>query len=807
MRREQVAVAITLGALLLATSAHAQDAERAEAVRWARAGDLDRAIARLRELRVAYPQNVSIAADLAVVLQWAGRDREMLEVFDTIAPETAPDYALFAAARAARSLGELERAETYLGRGAERFPDQNRWVVLRALVYADGARFEDAREVLTASYGTDPEDLEALLAWAYVSAASRNAPAALRYYTEVLKRQPENREALRGRIMALEALGAPLRAEELVRDSPGLLEPAERDRVAETRSAMLLRWGKLPTGDPRTRYDATDRAIEDLERRIAELEAGPATAALSRARFDLLVAYRERSRMRDAVLLYERLRREGVTVPAYARLSAASAYLYLEDPGAARDLYQSVVDEDPRDTEVRFEARLGLFYAWVELERHDRAYEVIDTLDREQPRFTRYLDTGATIENESKSTTAVAAALARSYAGQLAEAWDRLSPLAAAAPAASWLQSDLASVARARGWPRRSLALIEPWIRTEPDNADLKLGVAESLVDLRRYAEAGAAIDELSRLYPENKGVQSLKTDWDVHQMAEWVTRVEPSVGAEPTVPGAGVAVATRIWSPPLWDYWRVSAGYRYATENVEEGRETFHRVAAGIEYRGPGLRALAELTYNESTEDGFGGRGEIEWTPTDQISLFGVGEIFSLATPMRALKNGVRANALELGGAYRFDESRAARLSWRLMDFSDGNVRNELFPRFGQRVLDRPLFTLTATAELYVTTNSKTDVAYFSPEWLLSPTVAFIAEHVAWRRYRWSFVHALTGTVGGTFQSGFTGAPIGIVAYEHRWRFGPRVDLSYGVLFGSRVFDGDREQQWLGFTELSVRF
>jgi biofilm PGA synthesis protein PgaA len=797
-----VALAVMLAALLWSAGAEAQDAERVEAARWARDGELDRAIARLQALRLAYPGDIPIASDLAVILGWAGRDREMLEVFETIGPDAAFDYALFAAARSARAVGELDRADAYIKRGAERFPDEPRWALLRALVYVDGGRFEEARQVLTASYGTDPSDLEGLLAWGYLSAQARDLPAALRYYTEVLKHRPENREALAGRTMALEALGAPFRAQELGRAPAGLLDQSEQDRIAETQGAVMLRWGRLPVVDPARRFDATDRGIAALERRIAELEARPdgASVVLQRARFDLLVAYRDRSRMRDAVAVYERLRQEGVTVPAYARLSAASAYLYLEDPATARDLYQSVVDEDPKERETRFEAHLGLFYAWVELERYDRAYAVIDALEREQPPFATFLDTGATVGNDLRGSAAVAAALARYYSGQLAEAWDRLSPLAAAAPAASWLQADLASVARARGWPRRSLALIEPWLRSAPNDADLQLGHAETLLALRRYPEAGAAIDRLYAVFPENKSVQDLKKDWDVHRMWEWVTRVEPSYGAEPTAPGVGIAVTTRLWSPPLWDYWRATGEYRYVTEDLPEGRETWNRAAAGLEYRGPSLRAFAELTYNESTEDGLGGRAEIEWTPTDHVSLSGTGEIFSRETPIRALKNGTTADAVELGAGYRFHESRGLALTWRLMDFSDGNVRNELFPRFAQRVIDRPLFTLTGIGDLYYSTNSRTDVAYFSPEWVFTPTVALVAEHVAWQQYRRSFVHALTGTVGGTFQAGFDGEPIGIIAYEHRWQFGRQVALSYGILFGSRVFDGDREEEIAGF-------
>jgi biofilm PGA synthesis protein PgaA len=804
---------VLLVVLLWATAvAHAQNAERVEAVGWARAGDYVRAIERLRELRVQYPGDVPIAADLAVILEWAGREGEMLEVFDTIGPDAAPDYALFAAARSARTLGQFARADGYLQRGAARFPDEQRWPILRALVYVDAGRLEEARQVLLASHGPDPSDVEALLAWGYLSVQAQNPSAALRYYTEVLKQRPDNREALSTRVMILEALGAPFRAAELAREPADLLNSAERDRVAETQAAMRLRWGRLPVADPARRFDATDRGIATLEQRIAELEARTdATeqrdAALQRARFDLIVAYRDRSRMRDAVALYERLRRDGVTVPAFSRLSAASAYLYLENPETARELYQSVVDENLRDPETRFEAQLGLFYAWVELERYDRAYEVIDALEREQPPFTRFLDTAATIENDKRATASVAAALARYYGGQVAEAWDRLSPLAAAAPAASWTQADVASVARARGWPRRSLTLVEPWVRAAPNEVDLQLGRAASLLDLRRYREAGLAIEELYRVYPENKSVQNLKLDWDAHRMWEWVTRVEPSYGSEPTSQELGLAIETRLWSPPIRDYWRVTGAYRFATENLEEGREEWHRGAAGVEYRGPSLRAFAELTYNESTEDDFGGRAEIEWTPTDHVSLAAVGEIFSRDTPLRALKNGATADAVALGAGYRFHESRALGLSWRFMDFSDGNERHELFPRFTQRVIDWPRFTVTSLVELYYTANSRTDVVYFSPEWLFSPTLSAVIEHVAWRRYRRSFVHALTLMVGGTFQSGFDGEPIGSAAYEHRWLLGRQIALSYGILVASRVYDGDREQQVEGFVQLGVRF
>ena len=49
-----------------------------------------------------------------MILTWAERHREALEVFDTIPAGRAPGYALDAAGRAARILGDLPRADRYL---------------------------------------------------------------------------------------------------------------------------------------------------------------------------------------------------------------------------------------------------------------------------------------------------------------------------------------------------------------------------------------------------------------------------------------------------------------------------------------------------------------------------------------------------------------------------------------------------------------------------------------------------------------------------------------------------------------------
>src|SRR5262249_40066948 len=245
----------------------------------------------------------------------------------------------------------------------------------------------------------------------------------------------------------------------------------------------------------------------------------------------------------------------------------------------------------------------------------------------------------------------------------------------------------------------------------------------------------------------------------------------------------------------------------RYVTADTPEGRVTLNRPAIGLEYRGPGLRAYGEVNYNDTTLDQFGGRLLVQWAPDDHWQLYAYGEIFAETTPMRALKNGVTADAAEAGVSYRFHESRSVELAWRYTDFSDGNIRHEVFARLGQRVVDLPRFDVTATLDLYYSTNTQNNVPYFSPSEIFTPSLVVLAEHVAWRRYRRSFVQALELSIGGTFEEGFAGAVIGGGQYVHRWRWDPRYELSYGIRGASRVFDGGREADYGGFVQLNARF
>jgi len=113
----------------------------------------------------------------------------------------------------------------------------------------------------------------------------------------------------------------------------------------------------------------------------------------------------------------------------------------------------------------------------------------------------------------------------------------------------------------------------------------------------------------------------------------------------------------------------------------------------------------------------------------------------------------------------------------------------------------------LTGRLGMFGSTNSKQDVAYYSPEHDLTATAGLLAEHVLWRNYDHSLVQAFTLDAGAYAQGGFGTDWIGSVGYEHRWQFNPMTSFHYGVLLMRRVYDGDPEQSVVLTFGLSRRF
>jgi len=826
----RLGLAIVVGATILPAlgprTAHAGDAltwtgERDDAVTLARQGDTTAALAILRRLQPMHPGDVGLARDLVAITAWSGDDRETVELFEKLLTGPQPDYVIAAVAGAYLHLGQSAEALVLYRQGLARTPGDPRFASGEIRAMTDLGRIVPALAQAESNLATRGDRIEILLAAGYAARAQKKPVLALGYLDRATTLDPANRQVTHDRIMAIDEMGAPQVARQLSDENPGVLSADEVRQIDGDTAAALVRWGVLEPPSEELRFAASDRAIAALDVLIARWTAADADAGrdLLRARFDRMVAYRDRVRMSEVVAEYEDLVRRDVAIPGYALVAAADAYLYLRQPEVARDLYLRGLAVDPNNPDTR----LALFYAYVDLDDFEAAYREADSTAGQEPVWI-YLD-GLTVpvENPDQATSELTAAEARLYAGELADAHRRIAALANAAPNNTRYLSALANVYGARGWPRLAAEEYQISRALKPRNVTTEVGQALNELELREYPIVETAAADLMARFPESREAQRLDRLWQVHQMAEFSLDVEATPGGASSVNGGnGIAVEAQLYSPPIAYNWRGFGGTYLAHEQLPEGEGnvTLRQSALGIAYSGPDLEASVAGTlsaYGPDTgetlrsdiDEGRGGlRAEATWSLDDYLQIGADAEIFSRDTPLRAIGNGITANALSLQGTYRQSELRAIRVGGQVMDFSDGNQRSILDTAYTQRLVTRPHVTLDGILGLAGSANSAdSNRPYYNPGRDALATAAASIQQDLYRRYELIWDHHLVLTPGLYWQQGFGTAPVASVLYEQRLRIDDVFDAGVGLNLGRQSYDGEYENAIAVLFSLTQRF
>ncbi len=762
---------------------------------------------RLARLGLArFPAETVWPVLLALVQVDAGRPEAALATLATPAAlraeagerGRADAYARLAEVRALRDRKEFAAAEAAARAGLRRHPGDAAFALILGLVLADQGRADEARAVLRGVARGRP--LELLLAEGYAAEVGRDPFAALDAYAAAARLAPGMAEGRQGSARVLDGLGGPFGAEALLRAPPPPLEVP--GWMAANGAAAMVRWGASvrPSPAPERRFDGTDAALARIDALlVGEGDAGPRR----RLEQDRVVALRDRVRMHEAEALAERLAEAG-PLPGYVRQARADALLYLRRPEAAAAEFQAVLAADPGNQDARY----GLFYAQVEAEDFTAAYATVDAILAAQPPWRGFQEDPTRYPNPDYTPAALTAAQARFYGDQLAEAWRRLEPLVLGAPANQDVRLAGAAVAGARGWPHLAAAETEIAANLAPQRLSARIALAELDMAQYRFAAAERRIAELMAVWPENRAVQRLARDLDAQRRFVLEAEVRPgdSDGGGANASGKTIEATVRLYSPPIADNWRLFALSDAATAQPPEGYANRERVGAGVEYRAPYWRASAYATQSFGTLNRAGGGATLDWTPDDQWRVSASAELFSASTPLRGLLQGVTANEVAGRATWRRDESLSVSAALAWLPFSDGNRRLAGGVELRARVLDLPHWDITARGDLYSSRNTLTNVPYFSPKSDVSATGGVLVEHVAWRRYDNSFVHALTLDAGTYTQQGYGTDWIATVGYEHRWRFDPLTEFRYGVQLTRRVYDGSPENGVALFVALTQR-
>lgn len=618
------------------------------------------------------------------------------------------------------------------------------------------------------------------------------------------------RTATRACILALQRIGAPQLAHKLADKNPGALTRNEYRWLEGDKAAALVRWGPLETPDEADRFKATDRAIAAQDALIAKWsKENNADDVILRARFDRMVALRDRVRMKGVVAEYDDLNRQNIEIPGYALQAAADATLYLRKPEEARDLYLRVLEQDPEN----FDARMGLFYAYVETEDFDAAYRQIDALVAEQGTGIYLKGAVEPMPNPYRDAADLTAAQARFYGEELSEADRRISAIAHAAPHNPTYRAALGSIYAARGWPRRAQEQNEIGLAMVRNrDVGLETGQALTELDLQHYPSAEAKTVDLLQRFPENLSVQRAARQWQVHNMA--VLRVDATYGFRPSTSaqgGDGFGIETQIYSSPINYHWRLFASefLSHEAEPNTEGDISLWRTAIGAEYRNNGLTASAAPTYNRfEGKSRLGGRADASYALNDTWEVGGYGEIFSRDTPLRGLNSGVTANAASAHATYRASESREIRVDGTVMDFSDDNMRTGLAAGYTERLYTAPHWKIDGLAILAGSRNSEdANRFYYNPS---RDAIALLGAEITqtlYRRYERVYEHSLRVTPGTYWQEDFGSSLAADIRYEQRVRSNDVTEAGLGIAFSRQAYDGVPENNVSLFFNFVQRF
>ncbi|WP_200763692.1 poly-beta-1,6 N-acetyl-D-glucosamine export porin PgaA [Nitrosophilus alvini] len=759
------------------------------AIQMARSGKIAQAIKELEKLYKRNPDFKPILYDYITVLGWGGRDDEAIALSIGLDPLKMPFYTLDALAKSYRNKQEFKKAEFLYKLGTVRFPDNPKFHTGLVLTLTDEGKLREAIERVKNYRKKFSNYTDLIFALAYALEASKRYFEAFVLYQKVLEKNSNHAEGLKGYARMLDMVGLPYLAEKYMKKRPELFSKNDWYRVRKDKAAFKVRWGELLQADEEKRFIETDEAIRMLDAIIAESKARSLKEEnpnILQARFDKVVALRDRFKMRDAIKEYEKLEKEDIKMPFYTLAAAADAYLYLKNPEKAQELYMKVLQSMPESPE-NFEIKIAVFYTYVEMFKLKEAMKWIDEVDKKEPAWR-----GDT-PNFNKTISAITAALARYYSDYMDEAQKRLENLSKIAPANIDIKAELSNVYKDRGWPRKSYEEAEMALSYDINHKNANIIKGLSLLNLQRFKESEKVIYKLYRTYPEDIHVKRAKKFFDIYKNRYELT-VDTAVGSSSgkEIGSDHFYIETKLYSKPINYNYRVYVLSYFSRADVYEGLEKYSRYGMAVEYRKNDIKSNIGFVRNENI-DKSGWFVDADYCFNDKWKFYGSYEKYSKNTPLRALKNGVYADRADFVLTYRVNESRETNIEFERMDFNDTNRRESFGLRHYERIVTGPYYKLNSTFYYSISYNSENDVYYFSP--IRDRYVGIDLENVwhLYRRYSKAFSHVVGITLGDYWVKGSGSETIWAVRYEHRWEADDRFDLIYGIS-RSRMFYGITE-------------
>jgi biofilm PGA synthesis protein PgaA len=759
----------------------------ARAIELAHAGEYDDSLAIIDELRAADPANLQLRYDQIVVLGWAGRDEQAIALVSGIEAEDAPGYVLHAMAKSWRNLGNFDDAARWY---SVLLGQNDRDLEARtglAMAFADAGRFADARQVLDADPDPDSNHVRLRLTEGYVLERQGRPLEALASYQDVLDGQPGNRAALRPMVLLLRSILLPQEALALARQHPGVISDDEIVNLEADVVALRIRFGAQSSYPATQKFVGTDNALSVLDEVLARSDLAPAVR--QRLSYDRVVALTDRMHSAKAIEEFEKILAPTEDHPVYVLAAVGRAYLDERKPELARYYLETALERDPQNIEIQFR----LFYAYADLQEHELALKLAQSLVRNLPPVRQVPGTGQVRSSEEYLRAVIMVGLARAYADQLAQSQEHFEHLSTTLPHNTDIRQELANVYRWRGWIDRALSEYAQVLAVEPGLISARVGNAHTQFDDRDYASVERELLYLRERYPFEPAITGLEKRWDIHNRQEMTVDASTGQSSGQTFGEDQYQVDAAWYSAPLAHRYRAFVTTHDAFAEFPEGDQQRKRIGAGAEYRHKRWLASAQLSSDRGGGE-LGLRGAIDYRISDYLDVGGRLETHSNSMPLRGERAGISSDLLGLSAEYSPHESTVIEGGLVLQDFSDGNASRSLYVSGQQRVLNLADYKMSLLGSIYSGSSREDDVPYFSPKSSFSWSVGVSNDWLMYRRYDFGLSHNITANLGQVDQSGYGPEPTWSLEYQFHANFNPSWGAYIGLSRNSNVYDNTRE-------------
>ncbi len=655
-----------------------------------------------------------------------------------------------------------------------------------------------AQALLTQSLerATGAARLPLLRALAALQQRRRDFVAAAATFHDILQLAPEDRDAVRGRALATLRMGAPQLAARYAAQNAKAFTPAELLDLQQGQAGRSVNWGTLEIreGIGANRFQTTDRALARLaEVRAQHVRAGALDTPSGRSTdFDRLVALRDRVKMEEVLALYHDLQRRRASIPPYALVAVADAYLYQYQPRQARDLYlQALAQSRARGDYVNVEWQRGLFNAYSDANDFTAARRLIDQLVKEVPPLLHRGLRGVERDNAVYEQVRGDAERVRIYADALNEAQKMVEQMLREAPFSQVARLALADLLLQRDQPRRAQEQYARVLIDDPSSLSAAAGIAETALALDEPGIASARMKELLRHYPESRVVQRIAQQLRAYEYPQ--LEEEFSFGRSTTTSSnrgqQDWLVDAKLHSPVFANHFRIFAHTFNAEADFDTATYSRYRIGIGAEFRSRAWQLSAELSDGPLQLPG--GTLRAAWSPSDHFKLDLDLDSNSNDIPLPASGTGITAASARLGASYIRNESLSLSAHFGSALYSDTNLHLVADADWTERWRSGAIYKLSTRLALSASSNTLTGGIYFSPLRDLSADAQVINDWTLWRRYRHSLRQLLI-VGGGLYAQEGHGVDATVTArYEHEWHFHPLRTLNYGAMYERHPYDG----------------